>query len=186
MPAISPGLEKFLADFKRVSSAIVDSYFVVDHERNIVDFNHAFHMMLPRQVARGAKGKKCYEVLELDICANNCIAKQCWAENRHVRLDEIAGAVAGASEPTPQRFIVSAVPIVDGDGKHVGALEIQRNVTDEAVVQVKYQEMLEREAHERERLAGQIRARTKALLETNRLLLKTQKELLAHKKGLDS
>ena len=30
----------------------------------------------------------------------------------------------------------------------------------------------------------QIRARTKELLETNQLLLKTQKELLAYKKGL--
>ena len=82
------------------------------------------------------------------------------------------------------RFILSAVPITDSDGTHVGALEIQRNVTDEAVVQVKYQEMLETEARERERLATQIRTRTKELLETNQLLLKTQKELLAYKKGL--
>ena len=76
------------------------------------------------------------------------------------------------------------MPITDEQGHHVGALEIQRNVTDEAEVQVKYQEMLENEARERERLATQIRARTKELLETNRLLLKTQKELLAYKKGL--
>ena len=74
--------------------------------------------------------------------------------------------------------------ITDETGKHVGALEIQRNVTDEAVVQVKYQEMLEKEARERERLANQVRMRTKELLETNQLLLKTQKELLAYKKGL--
>jgi len=60
----------------------------------------------------------------------------------------------------------------------------QMDVTDEAEVQVKYQEMLETEAHERERLANQVRARTKELLETNQLLLKTQKELLAYKKGL--
>ena len=55
------------------------------------------------------------------------------------------------------RFILSAVPITDEAGNHVGALEIQRNVTDEAVVQVKYQEMLETEARERERLANQVR-----------------------------
>ena len=76
------------------------------------------------------------------------------------------------------------MPITDENGNHVGALEIQRNVTDEAVVQVKYQEMLETEARERERLANQVRMRTKELLETNQLLLKTQKELLAYKKGL--
>ena len=78
------------------------------------------------------------------------------------------------------------MPITDDNGNNVGALEIQRNVTDEAVVQVKYQEMLETEARERERLANQIRARTKELLETNQLLLKTQKELLSYKKGLQA
>ena len=51
-------------------------------------------------------------------------------------------------------------------------------------MQVKYQEMLDHEARERERLAGQIRSRTKELLETNQNLLRVQKELLAYKKGL--
>ena len=181
---ISDKLQAFLVEFKRVNAAIVDSYFVVDTERRIVDFNRAFYAMLPRQVARGLKGKLCYEVIELNICHNECIAQQCWADNRHVRLDEISGTIIGDSEAQQMRFILSAVPITDTDGSPVGALEIQRNVTDEAVVQVKYQEMLETEARERERLANQIRARTKELLETNQLLLKTQKELLAYKKGL--
>ena len=175
-------LAHFLAEFKRVSSAIVDSYFVVDTERRIVDFNRAFFALLPRQVARGLKGKRCYEVIELNICKAECIAQQCWADNRHVRLDEISGSIIGEAQKL--RFILSAVPITDDAGNHVGALEIQRNVTDEAVVQVKYQEMLETEARERERLANQVRMRTKELLETNQLLLKTQKELLAYKKGL--
>ena len=180
--AIPPALQQFLTEFKRVASAIVDSYFVVDTERRIVDFNRAFFALLPRQVARGLKGKRCYEVIELNICKTECIAQQCWADNRHVRLDEISGSVVG--EAGKLRFILSAVPITDERGSCVGALEIQRNVTDEAVVQVKYQEMLETEARERERLANQVRARTKELLETNQLLLKTQKELLAYKKGL--
>jgi hypothetical protein len=179
---IPPALQQFLTEFKRVASAIVDSYFVVDTERRIVDFNRAFFALLPRQLARGLKGKRCYEVIELNICKAECIAQQCWADNRHVRLDEISGSVVG--EGQKMRFILSAVPITDERGNHVGALEIQRNVTDEAVVQVKYQEMLETEARERERLANQVRMRTKELLETNQLLLKTQKELLAYKKGL--
>ena len=180
--SIAPALAQFLGEFKRVNNAIVDSYFIVDTERRIVDFNRAFFALLPRQVARGLKGKHCYEVLELNICKSECIAQQCWNDNRHVRLDEISGSVQG--ETQKMRFILSAVPITDESGNHVGALEIQRNVTDEAVVQVKYQEMLETEARERERLANQVRARTKELLETNQLLLKTQKELLAYKKGL--
>jgi PAS domain-containing protein len=182
--AAAPALQQFLTEFKRVANAIVDSYFIVDTERRIVDFNRAFFALLPRQVARGLKGKKCYEVIELNICEKECIAKQCWADNRHVRLDEISGTINGDPDAKKLRFILSAVPITDEHGTPVGALEIQRNVTDEAVVQVKYQEMLETEARERERLANQIRARTKELLETNQLLLKTQKELLAYKKGL--
>lgn len=181
---IHPALQAFLSHFKQTAPAIVDSYFVVDTERRIVDFNRAFYAMLPRQVARGLKGKRCYEVLELNICKSDCIAQQCWRDNRHVRLDEISGHIVGDTEGKEMRFILSAVPITDPNGAQVGALEIQRNVTDEAVVQVKYQEMLENEARERERLANQIRSRTKELLETNQLLLKTQKELLAYKKGL--
>lgn len=182
MDQVAPGLTQFLNEFKRVASAIVDSYFVVDHERRIVDFNRAFFALLPRQLGRGLKGKHCFEVLNLNICKTDCIAHQCWANNRHVRLDEISGSIAG--EEQKLRFILSAVPITDEHGNPVGALEIQRNVTDEAVVQVKYQEMLEKEARERERLANQVRTRTKELLETNQLLLKTQKELLAYKKGV--
>jgi PAS domain-containing protein len=177
-------LDQFLTEFKRSASAIVDSYFVVDTDRRIIDFNRAFFAMLPRQVARGLKGKHCYEVIELNICAKECIAQKCWSTQRHVRLDEISGTIVGAPEAKTLRFILSAVPITDEQGVAVGALEIQRNVTDEAMVQVKYQDMLENEAGERERLANQVRARTKELLETNQLLLKTQKELLAYKKGL--
>ncbi len=184
MDQLAPALQQFLTEFKRVANAIVDSYFIVDTERRIVDFNRAFFALLPRQVARGLKGKRCYEVIDLNICKSECIAKQCWTDNRHVRLDEISGSIIGEAAAQKLRFILSAVPISDENGNHVGALEIQRNVTDEAVVQVKYQEMLETEARERERLANQVRMRTKELLETNQLLLKTQKELLAYKKGL--
>ena len=178
---MSDALNSFLQDFKQVAPALVDSYFVVDRERKIVDFNRAFYAMLPRQMARGLKGKKYFEVIDLNV--DQCIAEQAWSENRGVRLDEIGGTIIGDAEAQQMRFIVSAVPVT-GDAGHVGALIILRNVTDEAEVQVKYQEMLETEAQERQRLATQIRARTKELLETNHLLLKTQKELLSYKKGL--
>ncbi len=176
-------LHGFITGFKQVSDALIDSWFVVDMERTIVDFNRAFFGMLPRNVARGLKGKKCYEVIELNICKERCIAQQCWRDKRQLRLDEITGHVPGGDQGE-LRFILSAIPIYDAAGNNIGALEVQRNVTDEATVQVKYQEMLETEARERERLAQQIRARTKELLETNQILLKVQKELLSYKKGL--
>ena len=176
-------LTAFLQQFKSIADVLIDSYFIVDNERNIVDFNRAFFAMLPRNVARGLKGKKCYYVLELNICKENCIAQQCWKEKRQVRLDEITGRIPGG-DGGEMRFILSAVPILDASGAQVGAIEVQRNVTDEAMVQVKYQEMLETEARERERLAQQIRALTKELLDTNQMLLRVQKELLGYKKGL--
>jgi PAS domain-containing protein len=184
--AVNPALERFLGEFQRVAPAIVDRYFVVDHERRIVDFNRAFYASLPRQLARGLRGKRCFDVVELNICQSACIAQSCWKQNRHVRLDEISGRPAGQPEAEMQRFILSAIPITDETGNQVGALEIQRDVTDEAAVQVKYQEMLENEAAERQRLAVQIRERTAELLAANRELLETQKELLAYKRGLKS
>src|SRR5215216_5720428 len=100
---VPPALTTFLDQFKRVNNAIVDSYFVVDTERRIVDFNRAFYAMLPRQVARGLKGKKCFEVIELNICKSECIAQQCWNDNRHVRLDEISGVILGDTESKQMR-----------------------------------------------------------------------------------
>ena len=178
-----PALERFIAQFKPTSEALIDSWFIVDAERNLVEFNRAFFSLLPRQVARGVRGRKCYEVLELSICKDSCIAGQCWREKRQVRLDEINGKPAQTEQP--MRFVLSALPIVDDEGNPVGALEIQRNVTDEAVVQTKYQEMLDTEARERERLQQQIRSRTKELLETNQTLLRVQRELLAYKRGIN-
>lgn len=182
--AVHPALERFLAEFQRVSPAIVDRFFVVDHERRIVEFNRAFYASLPRQLARGLRGKRCFDVVELNICQSACIAQSCWKQNRHVRLDEISGRPAGQADAPDRRFILSAIPITDEHGNNVGALEIQRDVTDEAAVQIKYQEMLESEAAERLRLAAQIRERTAELLAANRELLETQKELLAYKRGL--
>ncbi len=183
MPSSEEALQPFLTQFKQLSEVFIDSWFICDTERNIVDFNRAFFSLFPRQVARGLKGKKCYEVLALNICRDRCIAQQCWSDKRHVRLDEIDGKPAGTEKP--MRFILSAIPIYDGDGNHIGAMEVQRDVTDEATVQVKYQEMLDSEAREREKLVTQIRSRTKELLDANQTLLRVQKELLAFKKGLN-
>jgi PAS domain-containing protein len=177
-----PALSRFLVENRALLDALTDSWFVVDADRNVVDFNRAFYSLLPRQVARSLKEKKCYEALELSICKERCAGVACWQEKRHVRLDEIEGRPAGTE--TRMRFVVTAVPILDETGAPAGALEIQRNVTDEALVQAKYKEILDQEARERERLATQIRSRTKELLETNQALLRTQRELLAYKRGL--
>jgi hypothetical protein len=102
-----------------------------------------------------------------------------------VRLDEIDGKPIGQPDDAPtRRYVLSSIPILDENNRPVGALEIQRDVTDEALVQDKYKKMLENEARERERLATQIRTRTRELYEANQLLLKAQGELVQQKKGL--
>jgi hypothetical protein len=175
-------LERFIATWKPLAEAVIDPWFIVDRDRAIVEHNRAFYSLLPRPVARGLKGKKCHEVLELDICKDRCIAEQCWREKRQVRLNEITGRPAQGERDL--RFVLSALPIFDEAGNQVGALEIQRNVTDEAMVQTRYQEMLDHEARERQRLQAQVRSRTKELLETSQALLRVQRELLAHKRGM--
>ena len=52
-----PTLERFLQQFKATSDAIIDSWFVCDAERNIVDYNRAFYALFPRQEARTLKGR---------------------------------------------------------------------------------------------------------------------------------
>ncbi len=161
---------------------IIDSYFIIDLEHNIIDFNRTFHSMLPRSVARNLKTKKCYEVLQLDICKENCIAKQCWANNIHVRFDEINGQIAEENEKL--RFILSAIPIRNEQGQIIGAMEVQRNVTDEALVQVKYQRQMDDSTLKQKNLQDELQNRTRRLLEVSRRLYKVQQDLIKTKSDL--
>src|SRR5512137_1108463 len=103
-----------LDQIKGISEIIIDSFFVIDAERTILDFNRAFFAMLPRSVARGLRGKKCYDVLQLEICKDRCIAEHCWKTRKHVRLDEIQGR--GAKTDKKLAFILSAMPFFADDG----------------------------------------------------------------------
>lgn len=180
-----PALERFIQTFKFHADAIIDSWFICDHERTIVEYNRAFYSLFPRAEARALKSRKCFEVMRLSICQTGCIAEQCWKEQRHMRLDEIDGRPLGLPDDVQaRRYVLSSIPILDDAGQPVGALEIQRDVTDEALVQDKYRKMMDDEARKGERLAEQIRARTRELIDTNQLLVKVQRELLAQKKGL--
>ena len=172
-------LPRSLSEFVDV---IIDSYFIIDTDHNIVDYNRAFAAMLPRHLARKLKTRKCHEVLQLDICKDGCIARQCWELGRQVRLDEIAGEVPG--EPQPLRFILSCIPVLDDAGEVIGALEVQRNVTDEAMVQVKYQKQMEANALRQSETEETLRLRTRRLLEVSRRLYEAQRELLRKKTEL--
>src|SRR5262249_26254445 len=132
----SQGIESI----KRVSEVLLDSYMVVDRDRNILDFNRAFHQMVPRSIARQLKGMKCYDVLDLEICKDRCIAVECLKRRSHVRLDEIQGKVR---EGDSVKFILSAIPLYrEQEEEPYAVMVTQRNVIDEANVQIKYRQML--------------------------------------------
>lgn len=169
---------ELLDAFKNISDVVIDAYFVVDPSGQILEYNRAFFAMFPRQVARKLKGMPIQEA----VLTERNVAQECMEASRHVRLDEIPLKVQGGEEE--YRVILSGIPMKDAAGGTLGALVIIRNVTDEAMMQVKYQEMLETEARERERLVEQIKDRTSALVETNELLLGVQRELMDFKKGL--
>jgi PAS domain-containing protein len=118
---VTPALQQFLTEFKRVASAIVDSYFIVDTERRIVDFNRAFFALLPRQLARGLKGKRCYEVIELNIC-KGVHRSAVLEDNRQ------PGSTDQRPIPAPRADRISAEWITD-DPATIGRSG-QRNVTD--------------------------------------------------------
>lgn len=176
-----PALAKVVEEIRAVADVVIDSYFIVDADRTIVDFNRAFHAMLPRSVARGLRGKKCYDVLQLEICAEQCIAQRCWKSGKQLRLDEIQGKVARVDKQLT--FILSGRPFFDDKQRPIAALVVHRNVTDEAQVQVKYQEMLDSAKREREQLKHVIRRRTADLLESTQKLRRVQRELMEFKRG---
>ncbi len=168
--------------FYQFADVLIDSYFIIDLEHNIVDFNKTFHSILPRQAARNLKGKKCYDVLKLDICQANCIARECWKQDRSVRLDEINGRVA--TEEQQFRFILCAIPIRNNNGELIGAMEMQRNVTDEAMVQVKYQQLMDFQSAKQKKLEDDLQERTQQLLEASRKLQAARHDLIRAKTEL--
>ena len=43
-----PALERFIQQFKAQADVIIDSWFISDSERNIVEYNRAFFALFPR------------------------------------------------------------------------------------------------------------------------------------------
>ena len=164
--------------FAKFSDVIIDAYYIVDKEGHILAFNRMFYGLFPRNVARKLKGKTLGQVMEIE----RDIGAECMDAGRHVRLDEIVGKPKESEDAI--NMIMSGIPLRDDNGTITGALVILRNVTDEAMVQIKYQEMLETEARERERLVEKVQERTRQLLSSNEALLGVQKELVDYKKEL--
>lgn len=170
-----------LTQIKTTEDVIIDPFVIVDSQRIIIHFNRAFYSMLPRGVARGLKGKKIDDVIEFSLSDQGCVLDRCWQEGKHLRLDEIGGQIKKSDKLLT--FILSALPFFDPEGNPSGLLLVMRNVTDEAQVQIKYQEMLDNAKRDREELEELVRQRTKDLLKTSQELLTARRELLDFRRG---
>ncbi|MDA3863185.1 MAG: PAS domain-containing protein, partial [Deltaproteobacteria bacterium] len=146
--------------FELIHDIIIDAYFITDREGKIIKYNRLFYSLFPRKIARSLKGQKITDVMDISVD----IVSKVFEEKAKIRLDEITGKV---EDMEPYSFILSAIPVeAEGEDSQLeGCIVVMRNVTDEAMVQVKYQQMLESEAEQRERLKEELSIRTNSLVE---------------------
>ncbi len=147
--------QKAIARLRRV---FFDSYFIVDAERRVLDFNESFVQLLGLRPAqrRGIKGTPCHKLLNLTICRKGCIALECLARNGPVRKEEIQG------ETPSQRTLVlelSAIPLRDEADNVTGVFVTHRDVTDERRLKTRYLEAVDAHAKERAALLKIIKER---------------------------
>ena len=142
----------------RLGPVFLDSFFVVDSGRRLVRFNGAFVQMLGFRSAqrRELAGTPCYELLQLDICRDKCIALQALARDGHVRMEEIRGRAPDGRELVLE---LSAIPLRDDSGAVSGVFVTHRDVTDERRLKTRALEQQEDHRTERETLLKIIRDR---------------------------
>ena len=163
--------------FQEIKEVIIDAWFISDPAGVIVDYNRPFFSMFPRNIARKLKGLTIPEIMTMPVN----IVNEAISQNRQVRFDEVVASVQETGEE--YRFILSAIPLFDAEKNLEGTIVIMRNVTDEAMVQIKYQEMLEREARERELLKGELVRRTERLIQISERYYELKAQIRKRAKG---
>ena len=131
-----------------MAPAFLDSYFVVDRDRRIIDFNPAYAQMLQLRPSQRRKlsSSPCYESLRLEICKKNCIALECLQQEAPVRMNEIQGRTADGQ---PLVLELAAVPLRNARGEVTSVFVTHRDVTGERRLKQRYLE--EQKQHTRER-----------------------------------
>lgn len=131
-----------------MAPAFLDSYFVVDRDRKIQEFNPAFGQMLQLRPSQRRKvtGSPCYDSLRLEICKKNCIALECFQQQAPVRMNEIQGRTADGQ---PLVLELAAIPIKNAQGQVSSVFVTHRDVTGERRLKQRYLE--EQKQHTRER-----------------------------------
>lgn len=182
-------MQPLLSMLERIGQVFVDPWLVVDKNGQVVEMNRHYHALFPRNVARKLRGSACCQHLKLGTCEQEGLARRCLRDHGHgaVRYDEIPARFESDGEQASRRFIVSAVPLAGGEDADADpdlVLILLRDVSDQADVQRKYQDVLASEAREKEKLRAELSRKTKELMDANQSLNRMQQELMAFKKGL--
>jgi PAS domain S-box-containing protein len=123
----------------RFGAVFFDSYFVVDKDRRITSHNAVFEQMLGLRPAqkRSVDGTHCFELLQLEICKERCIAVECLKKNAPVRMEEIKGKTPSGRDLVVE---ISAIPLRDDTGNIAGVFVTHRDVTDERRLKTRFKE----------------------------------------------
>jgi len=107
-------------DYETMLNSIPDGLFVIDNEHKIIFFNEiASH--LTGWKAKDILGKRCYEVLQSSLCANNCPAKKAMLEKNQVHSSHVL-IMTKKQKSIPVQL--SATPLSDKHKSITGCLAI--------------------------------------------------------------
>lgn len=176
-----------MARLQSILDGLIDAAVIVDPEFRPLAWNTPYMQAVglrPRTFAKTVreKHKHCCDLLHLEICENQCLAKQCFEGNRSLRLDEIKGASRLISEPLETTWIVSAIPLHGEKDRVAAVLEIYRDVTAEARIQTRYKALLEQERRRAEILEELVKERTADLEASLEELRNTRAQLVQSEK----
>lgn len=161
-----------LEQVKQILEGSVDASVVLDAERRILYYNHAYQELSGlrgRQLSqRVAGGAHCYEIFPLEICENACLGCKAREADRALRVHEIKATRGGDGEE--MTFIVAAVPIGGGI-----VIETYRDVTAEVRIQNRLKVLLDGERRQKELLEEKVKEATNELRQAQGLLVHHEK-----------
>ena len=166
-------MSQLLEAVRNLGVALLDPWCVVDAEDRIGEHSPSFRDLFSRQTARRLTELTLKEALGLSTTA----LKQ-GASEGPLRLHEQEAELEGQ----PRRFHLGAVP-VSLEGGTQGTLLLFRDVTEEARLQTRYQQLEEQARRSKEELEQELDERTRDLLTANDLINRLERELARYKRG---
>jgi len=118
-------------DANSLLEGIPDPLFVADKDLNIVYFNDAA-ANLTGYAPEEARGMKCRDVFQSNICDNGCAIKHCMGTGQTIRGAEVEIIRRNGDKAI---ILANGAPVMDSAGNIVGGMETMRDITDEKAAQ---------------------------------------------------